>query len=128
MAEEFTKLAILRSYFDSWLKQDATVLAQVFASTIQYVECYGPAYSGLAQVQQWFADWNRQGRVLRWDIKHSVEQGNMLACEWYFECEYMGNVDGFDGVTIAVFDQTGKISELREFQSKPQHHYPYGEG
>ena len=42
-------------------------------------------------------------------------------------CDYEGNVDGFDGVTIAEFDADMKICDLKEFQSKAEHNYPYGE-
>lgn len=47
--------------------------------------------------------------------------------EWYFKCDYEGNVDGFDGVTIAEFDANMKICDLKEFQSKAEHYCPYGE-
>ena len=36
-----------------------------------------------------------------------------------------GNVDGFDGVTIAEFDADIKICDLKEFQSKVEHYCPY---
>lgn len=125
MRQEHVFIGQIRRYFACWLERDASALDEIFSPDIHYVECYGPAYRGLAQVRQWFADWNKRGRVLRWDIKRCMVQQDMLACEWFFECEYMGNVDGFDGVTLAVFDQQGKIAELREFQSKAEHHYPY---
>lgn len=48
-------------------------------------------------------------------------------CGMVFECDYEGNVDGFDGVTIAEFDADMKICDLKEFQSKAEHNYPYGE-
>lgn len=38
-----------------------------------------------------------------------------------------GNTPGaFDGVTIAQFDENNKIYNLKEFQSKRDHEYPYG--
>ena len=46
---------------------------------------------------------------------------------WFFLCVFVGNVDGFDGVTIAEFDADMKICDLKEFQSKAEHCYPYGE-
>ena len=45
--------------------------------------------------------------------------------EWFFQCDYEGNVDGFDGVTIAEFDADIKICDLKEFQSKVEHYCPY---
>lgn len=49
---------------------------------------------------------------------------NTVIAEWYFKCNYEGNADDFDGVTIAEFDDDMKICELREFQSKAEHCYP----
>lgn len=48
-----------------------------------------------------------------------------MIVEWYFKCNYDGRVDGFDGVTIADFDNDMKILKLCEFQSKAEHYYPY---
>ena len=59
----------LRRYFQCWLDQDDGPLKDIFSNDIVYSECYGPEYRGLAQVLQWFRDWNRTGRVLRWDVK-----------------------------------------------------------
>lgn len=46
--------------------------------------------------------------------------------EWFYKCEFEGNMNGFDGVSIIVFIDD-KISSVKEFQSKSQHHYPYEE-
>lgn len=46
--------------------------------------------------------------------------GNTLVVEWYFICEYEGNVGDFDGVTIAEFDVGMKICDLKEFRSKAE--------
>lgn len=72
-------------------------------------------------------DWNRKGTVLQWDIKRVIVSGNTAVVEWYFKCDYEGNVEGFGGVTIAEFDEDVKIYDLKEFQSKAEHYYPYGE-
>ena len=55
-----------------------------------------------------------------------IVSGNTAVVEWFFQCDYEENVDGFDGVTIAEFDAKMKICELKEFQSKAEHYYPYG--
>ena len=42
----------------------------------------------------------------------------------------LGNVavgESFYAVTIAEFDVDMKICDLKEFQSKEEHYYPYGE-
>jgi len=118
---------IIEVYFSAWLSKDPTMLSSVFADDVVYSECYGPEYRGLNQILRWFADWNRRGTVLRWDIKNMIEAGNIVCVEWYFLCEYDGNADGFDGVSWVEFDEQGKISALREFQSKAEHCFPYGQ-
>lgn len=118
--------AVIRRYFQAWIEADASVLEETFAQDVVYTECYGPEYRGLEQVKRWFEDWNRRGRVLEWTISRVLEAGRSVVAEWYFRCEYDGSIGGFDGVTIADFDERGKIVRLREFQSKAEHVYPYG--
>ena len=117
----------IKKYFEAWITKDASVLTTIFSNKVIYTECYGPEYRGLAQIQRWFADWNLRGTVLRWDVKNTLECGNALCVEWYFECEYDGITDGFDGVSWIEFDDKGKIIALREFQSKSEHYMPYGQ-
>ena len=117
----------IQKYFKSWLNVDIDVLSDVFSNDIIYSECYGPEYHGISQILKWFDEWNQKGRVLEWTIKRSIEKENTIVVEWFFKCEYEGNIDGFDGATIADFDKEGKIKRLCEFQSKPDHYYPYGE-
>ena len=119
---------IIETYFAAWLGKDDAALSLVFADNVIYSECYGPEYHGLDQIQRWFADWNRRGTVLRWDIKNMIECGNTVCVEWFFCCEYDGNTDGFDGVSWIEFNESGKIRALREFQSKAEHCFPYGQG
>ncbi len=119
--------AVIRRWFQAWLDVDASALEAMFARDVVYTECYGPEYRGLEQVKRWFADWNSRGRVREWTIRRVLTQGNTIVAEWYFECEYDGSTGGFDGVTIADFDAQGKIVRLREFQSRAEHEYPYGD-
>ena len=116
---------ILRDYFKAWLEKDSSVLSDIFADNVLYSECYGPEYHGIDQIHRWFADWNRKGSVLEWIIKRVLQQDNTLVAEWYFKCDYEGSIDGFDGVTIADFDENLKITKLLEFQSKAEHEFPY---
>lgn len=116
---------VIGRWFEAWLRQDAAGLEELFAPDAVYSECYGPEYHGLPQIRQWFADWNQRGRVLQWDIRRIRHCGETAVAEWYFCCDYGGNVDGFDGVSLIDFDREGKIAALREFQSKAEHCFPY---
>lgn len=121
------KAEILKNYFTAWINKDIETVRQTFSENAVYSECYGPEYHGLSQIEKWFEDWNQRGQVLEWTIKRILQQNQTVIAEWYFKCSYDGNVDGFDGVTIADFDGDMKISKLCEFQSKAEHVYPYGE-
>ncbi len=108
----------IKKYFEAWLSKDPAGLREIFDPGVTYIESHGPAYKGLDEVIQWFEDWNRIGTVLRWDIRRFAHDGGSTVCEWYFECDYSGNMDGFNGVSWITFDQMGKITELKEFAAK----------
>lgn len=118
---------IIRAYFQAWVDADGSRLREFFAENIVYSECYGPEYRGIDQILRWFADWQPHGRVLEWKIKRILRQGNAYAVEWFFRCRYNGETDGFDGVSLIEFNEDGKIAVLKEFQSKAEHIFPYGE-
>ena len=115
----------VRRYFKSWCEKDRSVVEAFFSDAIRYVECYGPVYEGLAQVQRWFDEWNCKGSVLEWRIDRIVDAGNTCFVEWFFKCDYAGSVGGFDGVSIIEFDADNKIALVKEYQSKHEHHFPY---
>jgi ketosteroid isomerase-like protein len=120
------KEQIIREYFNAWIENTVSILPALLAEDIAYSECYGPEYHGLEQILQWFSDWHGKGKVLEWRIKQFIHQKDIVAAEWYFECDYENNTDGFDGVSIIAFNQDNKITSVKEFQSKARHYYPYG--
>ena len=117
---------IIQRYFQAWIDADLKPVAEIFCDNAVYTESYGPEYHGLSQIIRWFEDWNQKGKVLEWTIKQTLEHDKTIVVEWYFKCDYEGNIHGFDGVTIADFDDNGKIIALKEFQSKAEHFYPFG--
>ena len=119
---------IIRKYFGAWLNVDIETVRNTFSNNAVYSECYGPEYHGLSQIIRWFEEWNNKGRVLEWSIKRTFEKNRTIIVEWYFKYKYDGTINGFDGVTIADFNEDMKILKLCEFQSKAEHFYPYGKG
>lgn len=117
---------IIKKYFDAWINKDVDAVESIISDRITYSECYGPEYRGINQVITWFNNWNQNGNVLKWDIKQFIHQDNITVVEWYFECDYNKTIAGFDGVSIVEFD-AGKIINIKEFQSKAEHSFPYGE-
>ena len=116
---------LIREYFQCWVENLPERLSEIFSPGIIYSECFGPEYRGLGQIERWFRDWNRKGRVLEWRIKGFLHQGSRTAVEWHFRCDYDGEA-GFDGASLIDFDESGRICQLKEFQSKAEHEFPYG--
>lgn len=116
---------IINRYFESWISKNRSILRKVFDLNAIYSECYGPEYHGVDIIERWFEDWNKRGTVLSWDIKQFIHQANMTAIEWYFKCEYDGDIGEFDGVSLIEFSNDNRIVNLKEFQSKIPHYYPY---
>lgn len=118
---------LIEAYFQSWLSRDESRLPELFEPNADYSECYGPEYRGLEQITRWFRDWNERGRVTRWDIHRMLRQGNTLAVEWTFCCVYGKEESGFNGVSLIEIGESGRIQSVKEFQSKAEHDFPYGE-
>lgn len=116
---------IIKDYFESWINKNASILNEIFDSKVVYSECYGPEYRGIDTIERWFEDWHKRGKVIAWDIKQFIHEGNVVAVEWYFKCEYDGKIGKFDGVSLIEFNDVNRIVNLKEFQSKIPHYYPY---
>ncbi|MEK4346485.1 nuclear transport factor 2 family protein [Paenibacillus sp. FSL P4-0184] len=116
---------IIGNYFESWINKNNVILIKIFDPNIIYSECYGPEYHGLHAIERWFEDWNERGTVLVWNIKQFIHQGSLTVVEWYFKCEYEDEVGEFDGVSLIEFNNNNLIVNLKEFQSKIPHYYPY---
>jgi hypothetical protein len=116
---------IIINYFESWLNKNPLILKEIFEPNAIYIECYGPEYRGLEVIEMWFKDWNKRGIVMVWDIKQFMHDANVTVVEWYFKCEYDGNVGEFNGVSLIEFNDDNQIIRLKEFQSKLPHYYPY---
>ena len=116
---------IIKNYFESWINNNGSILNEIFDSKVVYSECYGPEYRGIETIERWFEDWNKRGKVIAWDIKKFIHEGNMVVVEWYFKCEYDRNIGEFDGVSLIEFNDVNRIVNLKEFQSKIPHYYPY---
>lgn len=116
----------VNEYFAAWLKQDETIIPRLFAEDIVYIECTGTVYLGKAQCERWFTEWNQEGRVLKWDILKTYEIGDTIIVQWYFECEYEKNTDGFNGVSVITLNDEGLIKSVQEYYAKAEQNYPYG--
>lgn len=118
---------VIKDYFQAWIDNNVEVIESIFSEDAIYTECYGPQYHGKQQIAKWFSDWNKNGIVLEWKIKKFIHQNSFTIVEWYFLCNYENEVSGFHGVSIIQFNDDIKIIEIKEFQSKSEHYFPYEE-
>lgn len=118
---------LVEKYINAWFDINVDVIDELFANEATYSESYGPEYVGKHQIMRWYSDWNKVGRVLVWEIRHYIENGNAAIFEWYFECCYNNEVSSFDGMSVIEFNKNNKIIKVREFSSKHEHTYPYEE-
>lgn len=120
-----SKVEVIRRYYDIWITANRAGIEDLLAEDIIYTESYGPQHHGMAEIIRWFDDWTQKARVIRWDITSCIEQGNTCVVEWFFRFEFDGKECVSDGVSIAEFNQNGKIANMREFQSTHDHYSPY---
>lgn len=120
-----SKEKIIKEYFQSWVNNDISIMEKIFSDNAIYTECYGPKYRSKNQMLKWFKEWQEKGKVVAWLIKNIYEVDKILVVEWNFECIWEEKKSNFDGVSIVEFDENNRIINLREFESKATHYYPY---
>ncbi len=116
---------IIKEYFQSWVNNDISIIGKIFSENAIYTECYGPKYTSKKQILKWFKEWQEKGKVIAWSIKNTYEMDKILVVEWNFECIWEEKLSNFDGVSIVEFGDNNRIINLREFESKSTHYYPY---
>lgn len=119
------KSQIIREYFKSWLTQSNEIIEKYFDENAVYSECYGPIYRNKREILTWFNDWNKRGKVLNWDMKQIITTDNLAVVEWHFKCCYKNKYSEFDGISLIEFNDSDKIINVKEFESKSNHYYPY---
>jgi N-acetylglutamate synthase-like GNAT family acetyltransferase len=117
---------LLTSFIDSWLNNDKTLFLSCLSDDIIYSESYGPIYRSKSSCEQWFTDWNKKNKVIKWEINYfSFDEGNSkLAVEWFFECNYQGEVHSFNGTSFITI-HNGLFTSINEYKTESNHYYPY---
>ena len=54
------KEELIRLWFNMWLKKQDLGIQEVFEEDVLYIESYGPMYENIANLEQWFNDWNKK--------------------------------------------------------------------
>lgn len=121
--------AIIRQWFDMWLQQRDTGIAELFAEDAVYIESWGPMYRGADQIKHWFDEWNTRGRVAAWEIRQFFHKEDQTIAEWYFKDEMNdGRSEAFDGMSLIRWTGEGRIRFLQEFGCNISRYDPYQNG
>lgn len=121
--------AVIRQWFDMWLRQEDLGIDGIFAEDVCYIESWGPQYDSRAAVRHWFREWNARGKVLVWDIKGFFHREDRTVVEWYFRNQMNdGRVEQFDGLSLVEWTPDNKIRALKEFGCNLDRYDPYRGG
>ena len=121
--------AVIRQWFDMWLRQEDLGIDGMFAEDVCYIESWGPKYEGRAAVRHWFREWNARGKVLVWEIKGYFHREDRTVVEWYFRNQMNdGRVEQFDGLSLVEWTPDNKIRALKEFGCNLDRYDPYRDG
>ena len=121
--------AVIRQWFDMWLRQEDLGIDGMFAEDVCYIESWGPQYEGRAAVRHWFREWNARGKVLVWEIKGYFHREDRTVVEWYFRSQMNdGRVEQFDGLSLVEWTPDNKIRALKEFGCNLDRYDPYRDG
>ena len=123
------KEGMIRSWFNMWLQKNDAGIGSLFTHNATYIESWGPEYHGLEKIRHWFSEWNSRGTVLAWDIQRFFHDSDKSIVLWTFECAMQeGPKQGFDGVSLIVWDKDLKISYLQEYGCSTERYDPYAAG
>ena len=121
--------AIIRLWFEMWLKQQDLGINRMFAEDVVYTESWGPQYPDRKTVKHWFEEWNTRGRTVAWEIKQFFHKGDQTVVEWYFKNEMnTGSSGEFDGMSLIEWTTDNKIKALKEFGCNLKRYHPYQHG
>ena len=117
---------LVRLWFDMWLQKKDLGIDRLFDENAVYIESWGPEYHGARMIKHWFYEWNTRGTVLIWDIKQYFHKENQTIVEWYFKNSMQdGKTEAFDGLSLIIWTDEGKIRFLKEFGCNTARYNPY---
>ncbi len=125
MSNDALRRQIIRDYFTSWVTEDVSLWRSWFDENVLYYESVGTAYKGIEQMISWQKDWAEHGKVFSWDVSEMHCSGDTHTVLWRFHCVYDGNESEFIGVSVIDFNDSDKITLLREFAADPNFVFPY---
>ena len=123
--EEARRDAIIRAWFEMWLRAENNGIDRLFTPDCTYTESWGPQYRGIDAVAHWFREWNTRGKVVTWEIFRTTHTENRSYVEWFFEDRmHDGRTERFEGISVIEW-QDDRIASLKEYGCRIPHYDPY---
>ena len=118
-----------RDWCAMWVDREDRGITELFTQEAEYIESWGPAYCGAAEIAHWFREWNTRGRVAEWTVGEFFHKGDQSVARWRFHCEMAdGTVQRFEGMSLLRWTPEGKIAFLQEFGCNLERYDPYAAG
>ena len=118
-----------RDWCAMWVDREDRGITELFTQEAEYIESWGPAYCGAAEIAHWFREWNTRGRVAEWTVGEFFHKGDQSVARWRFRCEMAdGTVQRFEGMSLLRWTPEGKIAFLQEFGCNLERYDPYAAG
>ena len=97
----------IKRWFDMWLTGERQELSRLFDKNVYYSESWGPEYHGVAQLERWFDDWNRQGQVKQWKI---LWWNGIFAVSLQARCSSLMELPLSSGVPMKRYSPCGSLA------------------
>ncbi|MCP0885977.1 nuclear transport factor 2 family protein [Ligilactobacillus sp. WILCCON 0076] len=123
MRNEYRK-KLIAEYFQMWVQRDFSKLDAIFDTNIFYRECYGACYQNLDEIHLWVRHQLEKQVVLDWAINTVNIEKNYFFVTWTFHAKEKSE-DIFDGISKIRFNDSDKISEIIEYETKHEIFYPF---
>lgn len=107
----------VKEWFIAWFDSEWSEYNNVFNINAYYSESWGPEYTGVIEIKEWFNNWHTHSELISWDIKKFYHFDSSTIVEWYFHCRDCKEEHEFDGVSIIEWDSNEKIKSLKEYAS-----------
>ena len=118
-----------RDWCAMWVDREDRGITELFTQEAEYIESWGPAYRGAAEIAHWFREWNGRGRVAEWTVGEFFHKGDQSVARWRFRCEMAdGTVQRFEWMSLLRWTPEGKIAFLQEFGCNLERYDPYAAG
>ena len=103
-----------RDWCAMWVDREDRGITELFTQEAEYIESWGPAYCGAAEIAHWFREWNTRGRVAEWTVGEFFHKGDQSAARWRFRCEMAdGTVQRFEGMSFCGGPRRGRSPSSR---------------